>query len=135
MVLCVDWNIANNLIVSGGEDCIYKVWDSFGRQLYSSRPMEHVVNSVGWCPNGEYFAVGSHNLIRLCDKTGWTHSRERLQVGSMMDIAWTSDGTQFACATGSGSVVFAQVIGRRFEWKNTEVTSARTSQAAGAGCC
>lgn len=122
LVLCVDWNLANNHIVSGGEDCTYKVWDSFGRQLYSSRPMEHVVNSVGWCPNGEYFAVGSHNLIRLCDKTGWTHSRERLQVGSMMDIAWTSDGTQFACPTGSGSVVFAQVVGRRFEWKNTEVT-------------
>ncbi len=122
LVLCVDWNIANNMIVSGGEDCTYKVWDSFGRQLYTSRPMEHVVTSLGWCPNGECFAVGSHNLIRLCDKTGWTHSRERVQVGSMLDISWTSDGTQFACATGSGSTVFAQVVGRRFEWKNTEVT-------------
>ena len=43
VVLCVDWNVANGFIVSGGEDCSYKVWDAFGRQLYSSRPMEHVV--------------------------------------------------------------------------------------------
>jgi hypothetical protein len=27
---------------------------------------------------------------------GWTHCRERVQSGSILDIAWTSDGTQFA---------------------------------------
>lgn len=122
IVLCVDWNIANGLIISGGEDCTYKVWDSFGRQLKSSQPIEHVITSISWSPNGESFALGSYNVVRLCDKTGWTHCRQRLQVGSVMNIAWTSDGTQFACAGGNGSVVFAQVVDRRFEWKNTEVT-------------
>ena len=39
-----------------------------------------------------------------------------------MNISWTSDGTQLAGAGGNGSVVFAQVVGRRFEWKNFEVT-------------
>jgi len=39
-----------------------------------------------------------------------------------MSIAWTADGTQLAGAAGSGAVVFAQVVGSRFEWKNTEVT-------------
>ena len=121
-ILCVDWNISNRHIISGGEDCTYKVWDSFGRQLYSSRPMEQVVTSLKWSPNGECFAVGTFNMLRLCDKTGWTHCRERFQCGSIMDVAWTSDGTQLAGATGSGSVVFAQVVDRRFEWKNTEVT-------------
>lgn len=122
IILCADWNVANGYIVSGGEDCTYRVWDSFGRQLYVSRPMEHVISSVAWSPNGECFVVGSHNILRLCDKTGWTHYRERIQTGSVLDIAWTSDGTQFAGACGSGSVVFAQVVGRRFEWKNSEVT-------------
>eukprot|EP01038_Epipyxis_sp_PR26KG_P012029 gene12029-16102_t len=121
IVLCVDWNVANGSIVSGGEDCTYKVWDSFGRQLFSSRPMEHVVTSIAWSPNGESFAVGSYNIVRLCDKTGWTHCRERLQSGSIQSVAWTSDGTQFACAGGNGSVIFAQVVDRRFEWKNSEV--------------
>lgn len=122
IVLCVDWNVANGLIISGGEDCTYKVWDAFGRQLKSSQPVEHVITSIGWSPNGESFAVGSYNVIRLCDKTGWSHCRHRLQIGSVMNLAWTSDGTQFACAGGNGSTVFAQIVDRRFEWKNTEVT-------------
>jgi intraflagellar transport protein 80 len=108
-ILCVDWNVANRHIVSGSEDCTYKVWDSFGRLLYCSRPMENVITSVSWNPNGECFAVGSYNTLRLCDKTGWAHSRERLQTGSVMNISWTPDGTQFAGATGSGSTIFAQV--------------------------
>lgn len=122
IVLCADWNVANGNLVSGGEDCIYKVWDTFGRQLYSSRPMEQVVTSIAWSPNGECFAVGSYNIIRLCDRIGWTHSRDRLQSGSILSIAWTSDGTQFACAGGNSSVVFCQVVDRKFEWKNCEVT-------------
>ena len=96
VVLCLDWNVSNGNIVSGGEDCMYKVWDSFGRQLFSSRGSEHVITSVAWSPNGECFAVGSYNTLRLCDKTGWIHCRERVKSGSILDIAWTSDGTQFA---------------------------------------
>ena len=32
--LACDWNASNNLIISGGEDCRYKVWDSYGRLLF-----------------------------------------------------------------------------------------------------
>lgn len=121
IVLCVDWNVTNQNIVSGGEDCIYHVWDSFGRMLYTSKPMENVITSIKWSPNGEVFAVGLHNHVRLCDKTGWTHSKERVSTGSLLDIAWTSDGTQFAAAGGNGSVLFAQLVDRHHEWKNTDV--------------
>ena len=31
IVLCCDWSPANNLIISGGEDLKYRVWDSYGR--------------------------------------------------------------------------------------------------------
>jgi intraflagellar transport protein 80 len=84
--------------------------------------MENVVTSISWSPNGECFSVGSYNILRLCDKTGWTHHRERIDTGAVLDIAWTTDGTQFAGACGNGSVIFAQVVGRHFEWKNCEVT-------------
>jgi intraflagellar transport protein 80 len=121
IVLCVDWNITNQNIVSGGEDCVYHVWDSFGRMLYTSKAMENVITAVKWSPQGEVFAVGMHNHIRLCDKTGWTHSKERVHTGSIMSLAWTSDGTQFAGAGGSGCVVFAQIVDRHHEWKNIDV--------------
>jgi len=65
-------------------------------------------------------------LLRLCDKTGWTHCQERIHSGSIMCISWTPDGTQFAGAGGEGAVVFAQVVGRKFEWKNIEATLVET---------
>lgn len=40
VVLSLSWNPSCNLIVSGGEDCRYKVWDAFGRNLFSSSPLD-----------------------------------------------------------------------------------------------
>ncbi|XP_027958844.1 intraflagellar transport protein 80 homolog isoform X3 [Eumetopias jubatus] len=70
IILKVDWNSVNDLILSAGEDCKYKVWDSYGRLLYNSQPHEHPITSVAWAPDGELFAVGSFHTLRLCDKTG-----------------------------------------------------------------
>ena len=36
-MLKVDWNPINNLIISGGEDCKYKVLKHTGFDLYSTR--------------------------------------------------------------------------------------------------
>jgi intraflagellar transport protein 80 len=116
-----DWNPVNGLIVSCGEDCKYKVWDSYGRQLYQSSPSDHVLTSVAWCPNGESFAVGSFNLLRLCDKTGWPYSRERPECGALFNLAWSSDGTTIAGAGGNGAVIFAQIVEKQLEWQNIVV--------------
>ncbi|ORY48676.1 WD40 repeat-like protein [Rhizoclosmatium globosum] len=122
VILKVDWNMATNLIVSGGEDCRYKVWDSFGRQIYCSVPHDHPVTSLAWNPAGEMFAVGLFNTLRVCDKLGWSYAVEKPECGSIFNIAWTPDGTQVACAGGNGAVVFGHIIDRRLEWKNYEVT-------------
>lgn len=120
-ILCLDWNPINNRLISGGEDRVYRVWDAFGRQLYQSAPCEHVITSIAWCPNGGTFAVGSYNLLRLCDQTGWSYCRERPACGSLMDIAWASDSTQLVAAGGNGAAVFAQVIDRVLAWNKIEV--------------
>lgn len=105
MLVC-DWNPANNLIISGGEDCKYRVWDQYGRQLYSSTPYDHVITSIKWCPNGDYFAVGSFEMLRLCDKSGWSYSFHKPSSGSILKLSWTKDGTTVAGAGGNGSVIF-----------------------------
>ena len=111
-VLTADWNPLNGLIVSGGEDCRYRIWDSFGRQLYCSAPCEYSVTSISWAPNGRYFAVGSFNMLRLCDKAGWSYSRAAPSVGSLFDIAWTNDSTQVAAGCASGAILFGQLVNR-----------------------
>jgi intraflagellar transport protein 80 len=80
VVLCADWAPVTARIVSGGEDCRYRVWDAFGRQLFVSAPFDTVVTSLAWAPSGGYFGVGTHNALRLCDALGWSHCRRVLSV-------------------------------------------------------
>lgn len=70
LVLTLSWNKNNGLIVSGGEDCRYKLWDNNGNQLFSSGVVEYPVTAVSWCPNGMSFVVGFYDTIKLCDKAG-----------------------------------------------------------------
>ncbi|PVD18640.1 hypothetical protein C0Q70_21190 [Pomacea canaliculata] len=122
VILTVDWNAVNNLIISGAEDCRYKVWDTFGRLLYSSSVHEYPITSLSWTPDGEMFAVGSFNTLRLCDRCGWSYALEKPNTGSIFNLAWSSDGTQVGGACGNGQVIFGNVIERRTEWKNFEAT-------------
>ena len=121
IVLCVDWNFSNKLIISGGEDKKYKIWDQFGRNLFVSLPYNYVTTSIAWAPSGEYFAVGSSDMLRLCNKTGWTYSFNKVDSGSLFKLAWSGDGTTVAGAGGNGSVVFGNIIDRSVTWKNIEV--------------
>ena len=121
IVLCVDWNFSNKLIISGGEDKKYKLWDQFGRNLFVSLPYNYVTTSIAWAPSGEYFAVGSFDMLRLCNKTGWTYSFNKVDSGSLFKLAWSGDGTTVAGAGGNGSVVFGTIIDRNVTWKNIEV--------------
>ncbi|KAI4494196.1 hypothetical protein M0802_009065 [Mischocyttarus mexicanus] len=121
LVLTVCWNHSHGFIISGGEDCRYKVWDSNGNQIYSSSSGDHPITAVNWCSSGDYFAIGSFNMIKLCDRTGWSHSLERINAGSVYSIAWSSDGTQVAMTCGS-NVLTGHVIGKRLEWNNYEAT-------------
>ena len=46
------------------------MWDSYGRNLYTSGLHDSPIASLSWAPSGEMFAVGAFNTIRLCDRTG-----------------------------------------------------------------
>jgi intraflagellar transport protein 80 len=120
-VLTVDWNPINNLIITAGEDCRYKVWDQFGRLLFQSQEGEFPFTCIKWCPNGDYFAVGSFDTILLCDKTGWVHSRSSTKSGSLVSLDWTSDGSHLAAGGSNGAVIFGQVVDKRLDWRNFEI--------------
>ncbi|MEW5301900.1 MAG: hypothetical protein WDW36_004725 [Sanguina aurantia] len=122
VVLKVDWSPINHTIVSCGEDCKYKVWDSYGRLLYQSSPLDYSVTSIAWCPGGDLFAVGSYNSLQLCDRMGWSYSKAQTQTGSILAISWNADGTQLAGAGGSGAVCFGQVVDMGLEDGRVRVT-------------
>jgi len=98
IILCLDWCASNKLIVSGGEDRKYKIWDQYGRNIFVSSNCNYVITSVSWANNGEYFAVGSFDTVRLCNKSGWTYSFNKVSAGSIFKLAWSSDGTTLSGA-------------------------------------
>ena len=63
-----------------------------------SAPYNYVTTSIAWAPSGEYFAVGSFDMIKLCNKTGWTYSFNKIDSGSLFKLSWSSDGTTLAGA-------------------------------------
>ena len=122
VVLAVDWSLSSNRIVSGAEDFKYKVWDAYGRQLFSSAPHDFPVQSVAWAPAGDLFAVAGYRFVRLCDGAGWSRSLDRPVQGSVYSLAWSGDGTRIAGGCADGTVMMGQVVGRRLAWNNWEVT-------------
>nr|CCC52397.1 conserved hypothetical protein [Trypanosoma vivax Y486] len=122
VVLAADWSLMTGYIVTGGEDGSYKVWDPYGRNIYISAAGDHPCTSVRFSADGEMFAVGSFMNIRVCDKTGWSHTYERLPEGSALSLQWTADGTQVVMGCGSGAVCTAQLVDRKLYWGNRCVT-------------
>ena len=121
-VLALDWSYSTNLIVSGGEDCRYKVWDAQGSLLFHSRLLDQFVTSVAWRSDGECFAVGSFCDLLVCDRSGYVCARcVRTGIGSIFGIAWRPDGTRIACACGSGHIACYDVLASPAHWKNLEV--------------
>lgn len=72
-----------------------------------------MITSISWSPSGEVFAVGSFNLLKLCDKAGWTHAFAKPNSGSLMKLSWSADGTAVA---GAG-VFFAKANLKKGKWK------------------
>lgn len=122
IILQVDWNAVNGRIVSAAEDRKYKVWNVFGQCLYSSSVHDHPILSARWAPDGNLFAVGSFNMIRLCDVAGWSHSVGKPKCGAVYSLSWTSDSTRIAAGTAHGELLLGNVLDRRVEWQDFVVT-------------
>jgi hypothetical protein len=66
-----------------------QVWDHYGRLLYSSSGHDYPITSVSWSPDGEFFAAGSFNTLRLCSQVGVRYQNtttEQYTWHSMMPV-------------------------------------------------
>ncbi|VDD95816.1 unnamed protein product [Enterobius vermicularis] len=121
---------------------VLQVWDTCGRPLFSSGSHGYPITSLAWNRDGDLFAVGSYNLLRLCDKAGvslhlkkdrlnllktqkWSHSLDKLSSQSVLNISWSPDGTQLVCACSNGHIVHAHIVERRVMWRNLEATQTK----------
>ena len=70
LVLSVAWCSKCNLIASGGEDCIFKIWDSQGQLLHSSSTQLHPVTCISWSPDGKTCAFATFSTVCVTTSYG-----------------------------------------------------------------
>lgn len=59
-------------------------------------------------------------MFKLCDKTGWTYSFNKIEQGCIEKITWSPDGTLCSGACGDGSVIFGEVVDKKVSYNNWE---------------
>ena len=134
-VLCLDWSPVTGSIVCGGDDGMYRVFDTIGREDYcSSPPLPHAVSAIKWSPRARLFAVGSYDLVRVCDASGWVHARRAPSSGSIYALGWSRDGAHVAAGGAAGTIFVAALSGMTCTWGpyTASVTGPKTVRLANA---
>ncbi|XP_050524425.1 intraflagellar transport protein 80 homolog isoform X2 [Daktulosphaira vitifoliae] len=120
IILTVSWCKANDIIVSGGEDCCYKIWDSYGNSVYVSEILKYPVTSTSWKADGKLLLIGSFNTILLCNRYGVIQSINYTDCGSIRMFSWSPDNTQIAAACADGKLLISTIINRSYYYKNIQ---------------
>ncbi|XP_022704825.1 intraflagellar transport protein 80 homolog isoform X3 [Varroa jacobsoni] len=117
----------DGIIVSGGEDCRFKLWDfNTGKNLFSGNQLSQPISVVAWAPSGEIFAVASFETLTLCHKSGYVLSTDYPACATIRALCWSDCGTQLAGACSSGHLLIAHLVDRTLEWNNFEVSTVGT---------
>lgn len=118
-----DWSAASGRIVSGGEDGRVRVWDSLGRAVFASMPLESVVTAVCWAPglassscgigsgssggNGaaacsEVLVAGCHGVLRLLDGSSGAVLQTMTTAAAPPPAGGSSGSSAAAAGAGAG---------------------------------
>ncbi|XP_060875754.1 intraflagellar transport protein 80 homolog isoform X2 [Metopolophium dirhodum] len=110
LILKVSWCRANDLIASGGEDCYYKIWDSYGNSVFVSEKLTHPVTSHCWKSDGNLLVVSCYNKILLCNQYGIVLSTDYVDCGSICSLCWSPDSTQVAAVCANGRLMISTLV-------------------------
>ncbi|PFH32405.1 hypothetical protein BESB_017230 [Besnoitia besnoiti] len=132
-VLAVDWS--GTLILSGGEEGTYKIWNDAGALLFTgsappTRPPDKPsdsallspVTAVRWSPLAETFAVAASEWVAVCDKSGSLLAQFFKEFGQPHSLAWNRNGTRLAVAGTPSSLAIGYVAGEPSRWNHFEVS-------------
>ncbi|GAQ90821.1 intraflagellar transport protein 80 homolog [Klebsormidium nitens] len=115
-ILAVDWSPAADKIASGGEDAIYKVWDTDGRPLFQSAPLPSACTALAWAPGGCHLAVATRGAVYLCESSGVFASHYSFEGSMVRSVAWSCDGSRLAVGGAGGLLAVGHMVKRRVEW-------------------
>lgn len=143
-VLALDWSRGTDLIVCGGENCRYIIYDKEGHTLFTSELLSDPILSLTWSPNGDLFTVGYFGKILLSNQMGYVYTTQstRNNSSSVIQATWSKEQSHLIATCCDGSTMRVDLVGKSTEWNiysaemidNTSIyVSNHTSGATGAG--
>ena len=115
----MDWSVRTNLIVCGGENCRYMIYNIEGHLLYTSELHSDPILSLSWSPTGEFFAVGTFGKILLSNLMGYIHTSHNTGIhSSIINTFWSTEQSHLITTCSDGSSMKLELVGKRVEWNN-----------------
>lgn len=117
VILSVDWSLRNNLILCASEgDYTCKIFDPYGNLIrIFHNNNQQPISIVKWRPQGDSFLVGSFNELCLVDHEQTAKVLDKCiphkEIGSIVDIDWCCDGSEFMAVSLGGYVLIGHCIG------------------------
>jgi len=112
-----------NKAVTTGQDGLSKLWNLETGDLIKENQMQALwVEHIAWSPNGNYFAIGAGNTIKVFNNEGTLIQEYNQHESTVSGIEWRSDSKAFATACYGGVRLFEIEQEKPFqflEWKNS----------------
>ncbi|MDX2139895.1 MAG: hypothetical protein SF123_17550 [Chloroflexota bacterium] len=98
-VTALTWSSDGSSLVTGGNDSVFRVWDSrTGSLLRELAGLTSGISTLTWQPSGTVLLASGFDTFQAWHTVTWTPFTEQLSV-SFADMAWNSQGSQVAVAS------------------------------------
>ncbi|KAF7629982.1 hypothetical protein Mgra_00009011 [Meloidogyne graminicola] len=111
LVTCLCWSSVNDQILTGGEDCRYRLWNSQG--IYYDVHYGLLFLTI-------FQFLQFHGVIMAQCLLLWSYSMERPNCGSILCLSWSPDCLQLIGGCSNGQLLHAHIIEKRLIWEQIE---------------
>lgn len=118
LITCSDWNRASNEILTGGEDRIARIFDTDGRMIAESTPLDYAVSSVAFLPTAKLCLIGTANRVYLTDNKLQFINTVPIPAGAAI---CASQDQPRAIVAGNGTATLVAAVGKKIYYRDCEV--------------
>ncbi len=137
-MLCLAVSPQQSLVVSGGQDGRFKLWNLDTFSLLA----DHQANSAWvecavWSPNGNYAVLGTGPRVALIDSNGKLIYQSEKHESTVSSICWHPNGLSFATACFGGVRIFGLTASEPLQnmpWKNSMLSMSWSPDGKFIGC-
>ncbi|OHT07478.1 hypothetical protein TRFO_24303 [Tritrichomonas foetus] len=120
LVTCSDWDSGSNLIITGGEDRVARIFDADGRSIAESQPFDYAVSAVSFLRNSKLCLIGTSNRLYLTDSKLHVLNALAISAGAVIIASPTMPRVFVG---GNGVLALVAVTGKKIVYKDCEVVS------------